>query len=378
MTQPMVSRTPVSPKVNELVDLAVRGLDKMYDPDRRLFCHKMQRTENGVKRVGTSHRYTLMCLLGLVRAREAGVEHGYNIQDLVEGLLRDLSWLDNSGDTGLLMWLCALCGEKQLVQLQAALDCWGGLKLHEDVRAGRTMETAWLLTGLAYAAATSPKRLQEFSEPAMKAYAILRGNRGKSGLFGHTARRSSIAGAIRGHVGSFADQVYPIVALSVFGQVFGCEEACRDAVTCARQLCDRQGPEGQWWWHYHSKSGQAVERYPVYSVHQHGMGPMALLALPQGSSDEFMPFVERSLSWLHGNSDSVGDMTDPTHGVIWRNVHQKPAAKWMTRFHLQSRSREGRNLQVLYECWSYELGWLLYALAPQAGPCGAAGRVAEA
>ena len=41
---------------------------------------------------------------------------------------------------------------------------------------------------------------------------------------------------------------------------------------CAHGLCQAQGALGQWWWHYDSLRGRVFEGYPVFSVHQHGMG----------------------------------------------------------------------------------------------------------
>ena len=79
----------------------------------------------------------------------------------------------------------------------------------------------------------------------------------------------------------FADFVYPIQALSHYHMALGCPEAMDAATRCADRMCKLQGPAGQWWWHFDVRTGQGVERYPVYAVHQEAMAPMALRALRQ-------------------------------------------------------------------------------------------------
>ncbi len=54
----------------------------------------------------------------------------------------------------------------------------------------------------------------------------------------------------------------------------------------AAAICGLQGPEGQWWWHYDTRNGSVVEGYPVYSVHQHAMAPMALLDLREAGGTD--------------------------------------------------------------------------------------------
>ena len=37
----------------------------MYDSEKGLFCHRLRKTSEGLKREGISQRYTVMTLLGL-------------------------------------------------------------------------------------------------------------------------------------------------------------------------------------------------------------------------------------------------------------------------------------------------------------------------
>jgi len=67
---------------------------------------------------------------------------------------------------------------------------------------------------------------------------------------------------LRGHIGSFADQVYPIYALARFGQAYGVQPAVEMAGRCGEAICRMQGPSGQWWWHYDTRTGKVFETYP--------------------------------------------------------------------------------------------------------------------
>src|SRR5438034_137840 len=80
----------------------------------------------------------------------------------------------------------------------------------------------------------------------------------------HTIGRDHAA--VRGHVSCFADLVYPILALSQHGMTANDTDAISCAARAAEVLCRLQGPAGQWWWHYDYRTGQVIERYPVYAV----------------------------------------------------------------------------------------------------------------
>jgi hypothetical protein len=178
------------------------------------------------------------------------------------------------------------------------------------------------------------------------------------------AKWHSLAGAVRGRVGSFADQVYPILAMVHFSQVFQNSEARENALRCARSICNLQGSMGQWWWHYDSVSGRVVEHYPVYSVHQHGMAPMALMALAEVCDGEFQTPVSTGLQWISGTNELREDLQDSEIGVAWRCIHPSKLASYAARARtLVTDQTPQYPLRILHECRPYELGWLLYAFA---------------
>ena len=134
---------------------------------------------------------------------------------------------------------------------------------------------------------------------------------------------------------------------------------------CAATGLHLQGPLGQWWWHYDSRNSRVVGRYPVYSVHQEGMAPMALFALGEVLRSDYGPWIYKGLQWISGTNELNRDMRDDSANVIWRCAYHKNHKRYLeTAWASLTTSEAGTSsddLQVLYECRPYELGWLLYA-----------------
>lgn len=352
-----------SSPVSRLLPLAIKGLKSMYDENSGLFCYRLQKTESGPVHQGTSYRYTMMSLLGLIRARSAGLPSPIDIDASVGRLLNNASaWIDNVGDLGLLLWLCSDSSENHLGEFRRKFDLSSALASHPDGRRRQTMELSWFLTGLVHACKrNSQADLRPLADQTLQ---LVKANQGSHGLFGHMSRARSFAGLVRGQIGSFADQVYPILALAHYAHVFQDEAVKSKASLCANAICARQGSLGQWWWHYDSVTGRVVQRYPVYSVHQHAMGPMALIALEELFGDDFQGPINEGLKWINGANELGEDLEDAEMGVVWRCMQLPRTTSYAAAFSglLGAEKTEGR-LHTLYECRPYELGWLLYAFA---------------
>ncbi len=195
----------------------------------------------------------------------------------------------------------------------------------------------------------------------------------------------------RAHVGSFADQVYPIQALARLHGSAADPEALAVANAVARAICDAQGPAGQWWWHYDSRTGGVVEGYPVYTVHQHAMAPMALLDLADAGGDAHLAEICRGLRWLAAPPEAAASSTPALRPMARRRLRPSPATAQLvlddppitwrkiaradhrklvrgvraasTRLHPRTRlavlDRMYPPGAVDFECRPYELGWLL-------------------
>jgi len=296
--------------IDRFVALAVRGLVPMFDPQKQLFCYSLKKTEAGMVREGLSPRYTMMTLMGLHRLEEAGGTSPIAIQPVLQGLLKNLDWLEDIGDLGVLLWTCALLAPERLAELEGRIALETALTRYRRAQRGVTMELAWFLTGLSNWALACPEKQPRLRALAFQTFALLKKNRGEQGFFGHLARGGSVMGMTRGRIGSFADQVYPIYAMTRFSQAYQEDSALQMALQTGRGLCEAQGSLGQWWWHYDSLTGRVLEGYPVFSVHQHAMGPMTLFALGEAAQVDFTPWIERGLQWINSENELGFNMED--------------------------------------------------------------------
>src|SRR5580692_8116669 len=304
--------------IRRFVDLAVRGLVPMFDEQKQLFCFSLKKTNDGMVREGLSPRYTMMTLMGLHRLEEAGGVSPIEIEPVLESLLRNLDWVKDIGDLGVLLWTCALVAPERLSEIEGRMDLETALVRYPSAKRGVTMELAWFLTGLSNWALAYPEKLPRLKDLAFQTFDMLNQNRGEQGFFGHLARNAGVQGRTRGRIGSFADQVYPIYAMTRFSQAYQEESALQMALQTGRGLCEAQGSLGQWWWHYDSLSGRVLEGYPVFSVHQHAMGPMTLFALGEAAQCDFTPWIYRGLQWINVDNELGFNMEDDSAHVIWR------------------------------------------------------------
>lgn len=359
--------------VQRFVALALSGLVPMFDREKQLFCYSLKRTERGMVREGLSPRYTMMTLMGLHRVEEAGGVSSIDIKPALQALLDNLDWVKDIGDLGVLLWTCALIDPERLADLEGRIELDTALARYPTAKRGVTMELAWFLTGLSNWALACPEKQSRLKDLAFQTFALLKKNRGEQGFFGHLTRGGSVSGMVRGRIGSFADQVYPIYAMTRFSQAYQEESALQMALQCGRGLCDAQGSLGQWWWHYDSLSGRVLEGYPVFSVHQHAMGPMTMFALGEAAQCDFTPWIYRGLNWINAENELGFNMEDDAAQVIWRCQYRSAS---QVKTYLKAAFSRGdtakpyeakKDLKVLFECRPYELGWLLYAFAARVG-----------
>ncbi len=352
--------------IPQLCDLAAAGLAQMFDAERRLFCYTYARTESGMARQGISHRYTLMTLLGLHRYEASGQRSPIAIQPVLDVLLRDTSWIQSAGDLGLLLWTCSELAPDRVPQAYRDVKAAEALTQFPDGQQGCTMEVSWYLTGLANCCRIGYSDLPGLMGQVAASRKILESNCGPSGVYGHLARSKHLKAQLRRKIGSFADQVYPTIAFSHLSIALQDHEAREMALRTARAICELQGALGEWCWHYNSLTGRVVNRYPVYSVHQHAMGPMMLFAAAGATGDDYSEAIDKGLAWINGQNELQFNFVERSLNLIWRCLYLERADAYLdtTLRALKMRSgvADGRP-RVRYECRPYELGWLLYAFA---------------
>jgi hypothetical protein len=365
---PIVASKTTSQCVQELTSLAVPGLVSMFDPEKQLFCHRLRRTREGLVREGVSRRYTTMALLGLDALQKTGARCPFDMDAIFKACVGDTRWIDGVGDLGLLIWLTAEYAPEQLDDLFQRVDVETSLDRFADARKGRTMELAWFLAGLCHATIAAPCDRWPLGDLAIDTYHLLQDNRGESGLYGHLATTKSLSGLLRGRIGSFADQIYPIYALSKFAIAFNLEEPLDLALECALVICRLQGNLGQWWWLYDAEAGRVVCHYPVFSVDQYGLAPLALFELERATGRRFQDAIYRGLDWIYGSNELGEDLRAPSRELIWTCIlpRNRQRRYWETAESFVRRAEEHvpvESLRVLHESRPYELGLLLCSFA---------------
>jgi len=352
----------------QLNSMAAQGLVAMFDSDKQMFCHRLLASRQGLLREGISQRYTIMTLLGLRELEAEGVGSPFNIHEIYQSFVRDTKWIQGIGDLGLLIWLVAIFDPDRLGEILESFEYETAIDRFPDAREGRTMELSWFLSGVAHAAQASPKLVSNLTDPSVDTYHRIAENQGDYGLFGHMSEKKSLRGVLRGRIGSFADQVYPIYGLSKFAKAFDVEDPLGPALECATAISGAQGKSGQWWWLYDARSGRVSSQYPVYSVHQHGMAPMCLFAVEEATGQSFRDSIYRGLRWIFGENELGVEMRDCARNLIWRCIlpENRQAKFWEMALNFirsANHDKEPRALEVLYEQRPYEFGWLLFAFA---------------
>lgn len=201
---------------------------------------------------------------------------------------------------------------------------------------------------------------------------------GDSGFFrAKGALHWNLKGMLHHNLTSFATQVYAIHGLAEHARVMTgnvSDTACR----AAERLVEKQGALGQWWWLYSSRTGNVLEGYPVYSVHQDGMAFMALASLQDFGVRPYESELGLGLEWLFGKNELGQSLIDAKRKSIARCVQRigsdpdgfggisrtNQARTLLGSFGLGNPARstyEVSELEVLAECRSYHYGWLLYA-----------------
>lgn len=364
----------------QFVPIAVRGLDRMVSPDGKWFCFLARPSQTGgLSLEDKSERYSAMSLIGLAQDVDGVAASRVDTAPIADSLHAWAPTAHDLGDASLVLWSEILREDARAEATAAAI-----LVRRDEIHAPgfdlASMENGCLLLGLAEAmrAGIGGTPVAKFAADLAD---LLRGNQSAAGLFsfGRKLRRKNVHRARMDYrLGSFASQVYPIMGFAAYARAAG-DDAARDvARRCAARICELQGDEGQWWWVFHSHRPETAVRYPVYTVHQDAMGPMALFAaaLADGGTDRYDASVQQSFGWFDDRTERTADeLVDRDLGVVWRAVqHDDPAQTGRLGLGRGELSRMGRATWLGFadrreldggftcrECRPYHLGWILLA-----------------
>ncbi|MFC7476520.1 hypothetical protein ACFQS7_19285 [Dankookia sp. GCM10030260] len=351
--------------IPDLHALCLARLRDCIDPDSGRFARQI-RAGAWAPTLGTeSITSSAICLIGLSRA---GIPLRAVVDDPVELCIHLAARVREEaypGGIGLVLWANSAIGAAAPLALlaEAGLD---PVTLEQAIPGLTTMEVAWLASGLLHADIASLRpaccaALRELDERLHPGTLVFR----------HAGAAAPLRHRLRGRIANFADQVYPLQALAFAAIAHGDAERRNLAERCGARLVAAQGPLGQWWWHHDASTGEVIERYPVYSVHQHSMAPMALRALAVAGGRCHAAAAARSRAWLHANELGI-DMVEPASGIIWRSIERDEGSVGhrlrQSRILLASPAAEPAQprFRLNREIRPYEWGWLLYATAIEA------------
>lgn len=361
----------IKAQVSPLIELSFKSLVNLLDENQGLFAYYIKDGKRIPMPLSWSICYTAITLLGVNKARINGWQ-GATIIDqrkTLYSLVSNWKRAKEFGHLGLIQWVNAECNGPYAQDITNEI---GRRSSIDNLMRIPTTELAWLLTG--FCATYQMLSFDEGTKELAALYyrAISDNFNAQTGLFCHTQKKAGPFD-LRSQIGNFADQIYAIFALSSYYEVFDDKRALQQAIQCADRLCSLQGSEGQWCWHYHSRSGSVVSRYPVFAVHQDGMGPMGLKKLTMVSGKDFQVPIYKGLNWLFGFNELGLAIVDLENNFVWRDIERTfPAStiRYLSMF-LAEVGFKGpiQKLDLPYglklnrEMRPYELGWLLYAFA---------------
>ncbi len=348
---------------DDIKRFCVDRMQEAFDPATGLFS-KQLRDRRWERTEGTEEiTSTAICLIAASRAGLDPARLGVDIGPTLRKVFDECA-LRYRGGLGLAVWMNAACDGDPLPDIFGARN----LPLNAadlGVHAMTTMEASWMLCGLLHEFtrkrdAAIGKLVEEVRGEVLSRY------HSGNGLFRHSSAFLPARDWIRKNVANFADQIYSVMACS-FDRIACDDRKSGDAATkCIDRLIGLQGDLGQWWWHYDPSSGKVAGHFPVYSVHQHGMAPIALTAVSRFSGRDLDGVIAKSFGWLSRNELGT-DLVDPVTGTIWRDI--EPARGRVEKLRHDAGMVLGMResgpgapgaLEINYETRPYEWGWCLY------------------
>jgi len=361
------SNSTTSEKALLLCDIAKQGLGNCYNKVDQIQ-PPLKRTNGGFTML-SNIRYKIISQLGIETWIKYNPHDKNNLPDLWHYITQDFYQITSAGDLGLALWAAAL-KDNQAAQLflTKLVTQWHSLKNQCNA-----VELAWALKGLSIIHRNERlnRQARYVLEDVYNQLTALYNP--QTSLFAKHSRKG-FANSVSRNIACFADQVYPILALSDYSQYFDDESASIMALSTADKICQLQGPQGQWWWHYDTKRGTVSEEYPVFSVHQDAMAPMALFAVDNVTSKDHTAYIEKGLQWLFFQNELKHQIAVPNK-IIYRDIHRRELKKFY-RYFRGSLNSVGLNtlakvaqknisgFKLNPECRPYHLGWILYTWAP--------------
>jgi hypothetical protein len=346
----------------------VEHLLDVWEPREGLFPFKTELVDGGYVNdyAGPfAARYTITSLLGLAEAAR------HEVNGVTPGDVADMTrvFLDRRGptvrgiaDLGLLAVLLSSLGEdRDRERTLAAVD--GAVAAHATGRL-RMQDLAWALWGAAAAAEGGSDHGASLAH-VLSALVRSRFVHPDSGLPRHTTRR------YRRNLVSFGALAYFLRAMHEAARAVDDAQADSLFVSGVARALELQGPRGEWPWMIDASTGTAIDRYPVFTVHQDSMAMLFLLPALDAGNRAAAQAVDRSLSWAFGDNELGTRMYVDRPFFAYRSIERRERASRLRRYGRslaysvtgRPSAHEGARVRLNDECRSYHPGWVLYAWA---------------
>ncbi len=359
--------------ITQIKQAAIKGLLSYYnDPNNKMPYTTVYKTEKYWNLVGYSLRYTAISHIGISKWLAYHPQDENQLPELWSRILNELPKINDIGDISLCLWAGCEGTLDRLIELilDKFISIW-----REQKDKCNSVELGWVLKACLMVCDVMPDSSQKVDSILKDSYVRLSNNYNPMAHLFCRHKRKGFKQKVSGQIACFADQVYPIVAMSHYGKRFDDKKAKMMAAEVVDKICEYQGRQGQWMWHYDVTHNRLCEEYPVFSVHQHAMAPMAIFASDQVNGQNHRQQIALGLKWLFGNNELGENLVLPEQGIIWRDIERDEPEKWSRNvkglcytYGLKQlgdflTEKHSEKFKINYECRPYELGWILYAWA---------------
>jgi hypothetical protein len=363
-------------RLGELADLSLRLLPEMYDENTGLFSHKTWIEDGRYVNREPNLLYSTVSVMGILRQRRKSPDEVIPVGRALDALHSAAALNAPPNAVGNLLAACAEAedprAEVLVAQLADAADRgtlpFGGLgnALHGLACAAERFPN--LRDRARRAADHCAERLLDAFIPSVDLFRM------------NIPGPKSPMSTLQAFLTSFAGQVYPLHGLTAYYRLTG--DAPPEAMSrVADRIVEEQGPLGQWWWIYSTRSRDVLQGYPVYSVHQDGMAFIALAPFGELGLRPYDEALGLGLDWLYGANElgvslveedppliprciqRKGSEADGIYGISRAGFARVIAGSLRPASVKDAKHESPDRLEVLRECRSYHLGWLLCAHA---------------
>jgi hypothetical protein len=363
-------------KLNDLAHVALQVLPAMRDEASGLFAHKTFLEGDRYVNREPNVLYSVVSLVGILQQRHRAPDEVVPLGPALDACHAGAAQGVRISTLGNLVWACTMADDRRGASVTRRL------REALDPPSQATSDLGQALYGLVAAAESLPEERDaalRASEACVRE--LLARFSASADLFRGSPVRVKLRprrGLIERGITSFANQVYPLHGLASYYRFTG-ERAPDALVRVAGRVVDAQGPRGQWWWLYSPNTSRVLEGYPVYSVHQDGMAFLGLVPLSELGLGRYDEALALGLDWLFGANELSTSLVEDDPPFVFRCIQRTggdadgPYGMSKANFaRVLARSArpgsvpdqthaEPERLEVLRECRSYHLGWILYA-----------------